>query len=337
MKKTGKILSAALIMAAVSALTCAAVSAQTVEVSCNGSAVNLTAAPFVDNSEVYLPLREVLNACGVSNDVITYDNGKITFAMYSAPTGKNVTAEINVGQCGIKFDADKDNFMVTSYSGGVRTTSHPVILKDGVTYAPMGVFRRIKDFGIDLRYNSVSADDDAAYTDDFRYSRATRYLMLDNLEVKKIYDDGQFDVLLSRELDVKGENKYDPASYYSENERVIIGTPKQQNETWPSYNSVNGYYFPTDPIKRIITDADGKVAAVVLVQNQYHETINRADGDTYGVSCVDGFGHNDDVGSGTGLIMNDGVKCSGRMLAENRENRAEMYFWIPTYLMVQPY
>ena len=314
-----------------------------IEVSYKGKDVTLWNKPFIDNYEVYLPLREVLNACGVANENITYDNGKINITLHSDAVGEDINAEIIVGEGGVKFDADRDNYMVNNYSNGKRTTSHQVILKNGTTYAPMGVFRRIKDYSVDMGEE---------YYDDFRYSAATRFMLLNGLEVTKHYSDGQFDVILSRELDVKGEDKYDPETYYAKGERVIIGTPEEQNDLWPEYNNVNGYYYPYDPIKRIIVDGEGKAVAIVLVQNQYHETLDRDDMDSWGAgnSGFDalsgewpsgslGVPRKNDDGTLTGeydWYSSNSIAGKGRIALDGKE-RSELYFYIPTYLMVQPY
>lgn len=310
-----------------------------IEVAYDGKTMDLWNKPFVDNYEVYLPLREVLNNCGISNDQITYDNGAVHFSMYSPATNQDVTASVAVGEAGITFDVDQLNQYVMEYSYGERTTTHPVLLRNGVTYAPVGAFIRIKDLSIDLRDKT-----EEQCIDDFRYSRATRYQLLEPLEVRQYDGDGQFSVLLSLPLDVKGENKYDPNAYYEENEKVIIGTPEKQNESWVTYNEVNSCYYPQNPIKRIIVDEEGKVVAIALVQNQKHEALNRCDRDTF---AGGGRGYFPPFGQTGGVVLAPDAqggrqeKKTAVLFGENiqteNSNRIALYFYIPTYLMVQPY
>lgn len=66
----------------------------------------------------------------------------------------------------------------------------------------------------------------------------------------------------------------DPADYYEDGENVIIGNEAVQEAQGYSYGTVNGYYYPTDPVKRILTDDNGLVKAIVPVENQKHEAIN---------------------------------------------------------------
>lgn len=237
-----------------------------IAVSYDGETVQLWNKPFIDNHEVYLPLRETLNACGVDNDSIAYDNGKINIALHSDEQSTDVNAEITVGEHGVRFDID-DDFN--------RDTSHPVIMKDGVTYAPMGVFSHIKNLQKNVFAGRGSGPaEDEWFKDDFRITSVIRYHLADGLEVKRYYEDGTFDVLLSRPIDVKGENRLDPKSYYEDGERVIVGTAAEQNASLNlSETKVNDRYFPSDPIKRIVLDDEGNVTYIVLVENQKFEQL----------------------------------------------------------------
>ena len=58
-----------------------------------GAEHTLQNKPFISDSELYLPLRELMNICGVSNDDISYDNGKIS-VLFKANPDIWVTAEM---------------------------------------------------------------------------------------------------------------------------------------------------------------------------------------------------------------------------------------------------
>lgn len=310
-----------------------------VKVLVNGQPVSLWNQPFLDNQELYLPLREVLNKYGIPDENITYADGAVTIALPSAATGRTVQARLEIGQPGVWFDADaENNYMVNNYWGGKRTTTHPVLLAGGVTYAPLGAFIRMADYSLDERDDSKDQMD---MVDDFRYSRATRFHLLDGLEIRQYRSNGTFDVMLSPELDVKGENRYDPAAYYTEGEAVIIETADQLNARHYDYQELNGYYFPTAATKVILVDDEGKVWAVALVQNQRHETINRCDCDTTGGT----YQWPESKEHGGILLAPNEAEESQKVYttswsiytdwdAETGKHRGN--FYIPNYLMIQP-
>jgi bla regulator protein BlaR1 len=66
----------------------------------------------------------------------------------------------------------------------------------------------------------------------------------------------------------KGYDRYDPKSYYEEGEAVFIGTFKEQDKYNPCDKEGNPIL-----VKRIIIDEQGKVTAVVPVENQLPENI----------------------------------------------------------------
>lgn len=313
-----------------------------VQVLVNGQQVSLWNQPFIDNQELYLPLREVLNKYGIPDENITYADGAVTVALPSAATGRTVRATMAIGQQGVQFDADADNSMVNYYWGGKRSTTHPVLLVGGVTYAPLGAFIRMADYSLDEVVGSLTTSEEKMrYVDDFRYSRATRFHLLDGLEIRQYRSNGTFDVMLSPQLDVKGENRYDPAAYYTEGEAVIIETAEQLNaRQYGQPLELNGYYFPTMATKVIVVDSEGKVRGIALVQNQRHEGVNRCDRDTFGA----GTGWPPEGGgSGLSFVMDDGSpgeiyssNCTVYAGYDQASNKHAMNFYIPTYLMVQP-
>lgn len=306
-----------------------------IEVRYDGKTVSLWNTPFVDNEEIYLPLREVLNNCSITNDNITYDSGKISFTMYSPSVQALVTANVNIGESGVIFDIDIDNSRVNNYTNGKRTTTHSVMLKNGVTYVPLGVFIRIKDLSLDTSLDNRTQDtDDSKYIDDFRYSRATKYNLLQDLEIRKYHDNGSYDVVLSLPLDIKGENNFLPDTYYGEKENVFIGTVQQQEEYGYHHKEVNYYHYPVNPVKRILVDDDGNVLAIVPVQNQKHEVLDRVDGD--------GFSGHPGWGPCGHMRLPDGdrtFKTSEMICDVDVANPSKLIlcFFVPTDLMVIQY
>ena len=239
------------------------------EVLYQGQTIELTHQPFVSNQELYLPLREVLNGCGVANEDIWFSDNTIGMNLFSPVQPDTVVAaSIKVGEQGIRFDLDSQNLTITNHSGGIRTTSHPVILKDGVTYVPLGILIRLKHFDVQ------KADEADEIDSQNRYTQALNLKLLEGLEIRQYDNDGKFDVLLHPSIDIYGEGRFSPEYYYQENEKVLIGTVEEQESFGYSYTSVNGYYFPESPTKRILVDDNGKVLAVVLWENQKHEALN---------------------------------------------------------------
>lgn len=273
-KKTGRLKSAAasvltvviaattLFMSGVLADTVGSYGAGDIAVLVNGRDVSLTNKPFTDNSEVYVPLRETLNACGVADSNITYYNGQINMTLHSDVTDSDYTAHINIGAQNIKFDGDTAGEW--KLQNGARTTTHPAVLKDGVTYIPSGMLIRIKQYDVEIK-------DKAEHVKDFRYNRALPVKLLKGLKVRLYSEDGGFDNIIDDWTTAESEN---PEDYYESGERVIIGNAAKQHEQGYHYRTVNYYYFPTNPVKRILTDDDGKVIAVAMVENQKHEAIN---------------------------------------------------------------
>lgn len=313
-----------------------------VQVLVGGQQVSLWNQPFIDNQELYLPLREVLTKYGIPDENITFSDGTVTVALPSAATGRTVHAAMVIGQQGVQFDADAENSMVNNYWGGKRSTTHPVLLVGGVTYAPLGAFIRMADYSLDEVVGSLTtAEEKMRYVDDFRYSRATRFHLLDGLEIRQYRSIGTFDVMLSPQLDVKGEDRYDPAAYYTEGEAVIIETAEQLNaRQYGQPQEINGYYFPTEATKVIVVDSEGKVRGIALVQYQRHEGINRCDRDTRGEGS---FWPTEDQGGGISFVMDDGSvgEVYSTSITVNAgddvsSNKHAMNFYIPTYLMVQP-
>lgn len=77
----------------------------TIEITNNGEKIELTNKPFIENGEVYVPLRETLEKTGMmsnSKNYISWDNGKITISINEPSRSVNgyseFTYQIEIGQ-----------------------------------------------------------------------------------------------------------------------------------------------------------------------------------------------------------------------------------------------
>lgn len=238
-----------------------------VKVFYDGAENTLQNKPFISNSELYLPLRELMNICGVSNDDISYDNGKIS-VLFKANPDIWVTAEMNVGQNGVAFDKDLEYDILGIEN--IRSTTHPVILANDTAYIPIGMLIRIKNYYVSQHWD-----------------RRVYLNPLGNLEVRQYavgggyFPAGRYNVVISPPIDVSGENRYDPKSYYGDGEDVGIGTAYDFDNTDFAHTEINEYYYPIGAHKYILVDGDNKVIAVMPYENFRHE---RVDPTPHGVS-----------------------------------------------------
>ena len=227
-----------------------------------GAEHTLQNKPFISDSELYLPLRELMNICGVSNDDISYDNGKIS-VLFKANPDIWVTAEMNVGQNGVAFDKDLEYDILGIEN--IRSTTHPVILANDTAYIPVGVLIRIKNYYVSQNWD-----------------RRVYLNLLRNLEVRQYASNGKYDAVLSTPIiDVSGEKRYSPKKYINDGEDFFIGSVYGFDNREFAHTEINGYYFPTDAHKCILVDGDNKVIAVMPYENFRHE---RVDPTPHGVS-----------------------------------------------------
>ena len=233
-----------------------------VKVFYGGAEHTLQNKPFISDSELYLPLRELMNICGVSNDDISYDNGKISVLFKTNPDIW-VTAEMNVGQNGVAFDKDLEYDILGIEN--IRSTTHPVILANDTAYIPVGMLIRIKNYYVSQNWD-----------------RRVYLNLLRNLEVRQYASNGKYDAVLSTPIiDVSGENRYSPKKYINDGEDFFIGSIYGFDNRDFTHTEINGYYFPTDAHKCILVDGDNKVIAVMPYENFRHE---RVDPTPHGVS-----------------------------------------------------
>ncbi len=227
-----------------------------------GAEHTLQNKPFISDSELYLPLRELMNICGVSNDDISYDNGKIS-VLFKANPDIWVTAEMNVGQNGVAFDKDLEYDILGIEN--IRSTTHPVILANDTAYIPVGMLIRIKNYYVSQNWD-----------------RRVYLNLLRNLEVRQYASNGKYDAVLSTPIiDVSGEKRYFPQKYINDGEDFFIGSVYGFDNREFAHTEINGYYFPTDAHKCILVDGDNKVIAVMPYENFRHE---RVDPTPHGVS-----------------------------------------------------
>ena len=233
-----------------------------VKVFYGGAEHTLQNKPFISDSELYLPLRELMNICGVSNDDISYDNGKIS-VLFKANPDIWVTAEMNVGQNGVAFDKDLEYEIMGIEN--IRSTTHPVILANDTAYIPVGMLIRIKNYYVSQNWD-----------------RRVYLNLLRNLEVRQYASNGKYDAVFSTPIiDVSGEKRYSPKKYINDGEDFFIGSVYGFDNREFAHTEINGYYFPTDAHKCILVDGDNKVIAVMPYENFRHE---RVDPTPHGVS-----------------------------------------------------
>ena len=233
-----------------------------VKVFYDGAEHTLQNKPFISNSELYLPLRELMNICGVSNDDISYDNGKIS-VLFKANPDIWVTAEMNVGQNGVAFDKDLEYEIMGIEN--IRSTTHPVILANDTAYIPVGMLIRIKNYYVSQNWD-----------------RRVYLNLLRNLEVRQYASNGKYDAVLSTPIiDVSGEKRYSPQKYINDGEDFFIGSVYGFDNREFAHTEINGYYFPIGAHKYILVDDAGRVIAVMPYENFRHE---RVDPTPHGVS-----------------------------------------------------
>ena len=110
----------------------------TIEILNNGEKIELTNNPFVENGEVYVPLRELFEKMGIMSNpenYINWDNGKITVSINEPSRSVNgyseYTYQIEIGQEIRKILSNPEpiNFDVLIV---------PPVLKDSITYVQLG-------------------------------------------------------------------------------------------------------------------------------------------------------------------------------------------------------
>lgn len=110
----------------------------TIEITNNAEKIELKNKPFIENGEVYVPLRELFEKMGImsnSENYINWDNGKITVSINEPSRSVNgyseYTYQIEIGQEIRKILSNPEpiNFDVLIV---------PPVLKDSITYVQLG-------------------------------------------------------------------------------------------------------------------------------------------------------------------------------------------------------
>ena len=121
-----------------------------IEIYQHGQKTELSARPFVENGTLYLPLREMLTSEGVRNEDITYNNGVVRFLIRAdVPDSiiyRGLAYDFWVNRVRINAEAA---YLAGHSEGSTENTLlvRPVLLKDGVTYAPYDLFDKLKESG----------------------------------------------------------------------------------------------------------------------------------------------------------------------------------------------
>ena len=115
----------------------------TVEIVNNGEKIELKNKPFIENGEVYLPLRETLTNIGTLNHTgsyITWDNGKITISINDPSKSVNGYSEFTYQ---IEIDQDMKKVLSNPEPVDFRVRIVPPVLKGNITYVQLNVITDI--------------------------------------------------------------------------------------------------------------------------------------------------------------------------------------------------
>ena len=128
----------------------------TIEITNNGEKIELTNKPFIENGEVYLPLRETLTNIGTLNHTgsyINWDNGKIE--VYLADI---ITETMDIADIEFSFEIGKPDFIIDPHGTPkifFRSIKTSPILKDNLTYVPYSLMEPMMEVDTNNRVNNV--------------------------------------------------------------------------------------------------------------------------------------------------------------------------------------
>lgn len=115
----------------------------TIEITNNGEKIELTNKPFIENGEVYVPLRETLEKAGVMSNpqsYINWDNGKITISINEPSKSVNGYSEFTYQ---IEIDQDMKKVLSNPEPVDFRVRIVPPVLKGNITYVQLNVITDI--------------------------------------------------------------------------------------------------------------------------------------------------------------------------------------------------
>ena len=128
----------------------------TIEILNNGEKIELTNKPFIENGEVYLPLRETLTNIGTLNHTgsyITWDNGKIEVHLADV-----ITETMDIADIEFSFEIGKPDFIIDPHGTPnifFRSIKTSPILKDNLTYVPYSLMEPMMEVDTNNRVNNV--------------------------------------------------------------------------------------------------------------------------------------------------------------------------------------
>ena len=129
----------------------------TVEITINGEKIELANKPFIENGEVYLPLRETLTNIGTlkhSGSHINWDNGKIEVHLADV-----VTETMGIADVEFAFEIGKPDFIIDPNGTPnifFRSIKTSPILRDNLTYVPYSLMAPMMEFNTTDKVNNVS-------------------------------------------------------------------------------------------------------------------------------------------------------------------------------------
>ena len=115
-----------------------------------GQKTELFARPFVENGTLYLPLREMLTSEGVRNEDITYNDGVVRFLIRADAPGSIIYRGLAYDYWINRVRIHAEAAYLAGHSEGSTENAvlvRPMLLKDGVTYAPYDLFEKLKESG----------------------------------------------------------------------------------------------------------------------------------------------------------------------------------------------
>ena len=128
----------------------------TIEILNNGEKIELTNKPFIENDEVYLPLRETLTNIGTLNHTgsyITWDNGKIEVHLADV-----ITETMDIADIEFSFEIGKPDFIIDPNGTPnifFRSIKTSPILKDNLTYVPYSLMEPMMEVDTNNRVNNI--------------------------------------------------------------------------------------------------------------------------------------------------------------------------------------
>lgn len=121
-----------------------------IEISNNGTLLELTNEPFIENDIIYLPLRELFEKAGLLNDkgsYINWDDGKIEiFAFETVPSNSTTDESINnltykygleIGKAEYILNPGYEEMYLSKWDiTNIKQMADSPVLRDNKTYIP---------------------------------------------------------------------------------------------------------------------------------------------------------------------------------------------------------